>query len=181
MKNTFLFSVIASLAIINGLFSSNTHEMNQVYLIGIQRDTSIEDVPVKMELHPANKELKDSDLNNYPCNESQYFDNHIYSSEDNIIIDDNQFDNNSLFRFLAQNIKYPANARNNNIKGKVILQLLIDECGYIKESKVLSGIGYGCDEEAIRLTKIMPRWYSAKKAGKRVKSYYVLPISFKLL
>lgn len=179
MKNTFLFSFIACLAIINGLYSSNTHEMNQVYLIGIQRDTSIEDMPISMEMPPKRYDIKDSEMVNFPCDISQYSDSTIYSS--NIINAEFPTGMVNLFKFISGNLNYPSNARENDIQGKVILQLLIDECGYIKESKVLSGIGYGCDEEAIRLTKIMPRWYPAKKAGKRVKSYYVLPILFKLI
>ena len=180
MKITLKFLIFAFFTLINGLFSSNIHEINKVYLIGIQIDTSIEDVPVKMDLHPYQNEIKDSDLNNSPCNESQYFDNHIYSSEDNIIIDNNQFDNNSLFRFLAQNIKYPAKARNNNIKGKVILRLLIDECGYLKDYKLINGIGGGCDEEAIRVALILPKWNTAKKDGKNVKYYYDFKVAFRL-
>ena len=86
----------------------------------------------------------------------------------------------SLGEYLGNNIVYPDSARERNIEGRVIVQFTVDEIGNITDSKVLRGIGGGCDEEALRVIKSMPRWRPGKSDGKPVKVMYTQPISFKL-
>lgn len=86
----------------------------------------------------------------------------------------------SLGEYLGNNIVYPDSARERNIEGRVIVQFTVDEVGNITDSKVLRGIGGGCDEEALRVIKSMPRWRPGKSDGKPVKVMYTQPISFKL-
>ena len=86
----------------------------------------------------------------------------------------------SLGEYLGKNIVYPDSARERNIEGRVIVQFTVDEIGNITDCKVLRGIGGGCDEEALRVIKNMPRWKPGKEAGKPVKVMYTQPISFKL-
>ena len=80
---------------------------------------------------------------------------------------------------IAQNVIYPEEAHKNNVEGKVIIEVVIDQDGSILETKVLKGIGSGCDEAAvaaIEKTKFLP----AEQDGKNVKSKVVIPVSFKL-
>ncbi len=86
----------------------------------------------------------------------------------------------ALMKYLSNNIKYPALARENNIQGKVILQFVVDENGGISDIKAARGIGGGCDEEAIRVVKSMPKWKPGKQRGRPVKVRFTLPVSFKL-
>jgi protein TonB len=86
----------------------------------------------------------------------------------------------ALMKYLAANIKYPTLARENNISGKVILQFVVDEDGGISDIKAARGIGGGCDEEAIRVVKSMPKWKPGKQRGRPVKVRFTLPVSFKL-
>ncbi len=60
--------------------------------------------------------------------------------------------------FLVQNIKYPEQAKKNGIQGKVFVTFVIETDGSITNVKVLRGIGGGCDEEAARVIKLMPKW-----------------------
>jgi TonB family protein len=84
----------------------------------------------------------------------------------------------SMMRFLAKNIKYPKEAIDKKITGRVIAQFIVDKNGKISSPKVLRGIGGGCDEEAIRVINLMPNWKPGKDKGKEVDVYFTLPIVF---
>ena len=86
----------------------------------------------------------------------------------------------ALFNFLAQNIKYPEKARLGGIQGRVILQFDVDIDGSIVNIVVVRGVSPELDAEAIRVTKLMPKWIPGKQRGKRVKVKYTMPVNFKL-
>ncbi len=86
----------------------------------------------------------------------------------------------ALNKFLRKNLKYPKTASENGIEGKVILQLSIEKNGTIGKVDVLKSLGYGCDEEAVRVVKSMPTWKPAKQAGNAVRQKYTQVITFKL-
>ena len=83
-------------------------------------------------------------------------------------------------KYLADNIKYPKKAKDNNIEGRVFVNFVVEKDGSINEVKVLRGIGGGCDEEAVRVINSMPKWKPGKQEGKPVRVYYTIPIFFKL-
>jgi protein TonB len=86
----------------------------------------------------------------------------------------------ALMNHLANNIKYPYQAMENGIQGKVILKFIVNTDGSITDIVVFRGIGAGCEQEAIRVVSSMKKWKPGKKNGKAVRSYYTLPVSFKL-
>jgi protein TonB len=86
----------------------------------------------------------------------------------------------ALMKYLGNNIKYPAIAKDAGIQGTVYVTFVVDEKGEVKDAKVLRSIGGGCDEEAIRVVKSMPTWKPGKQRGKSVKVQYNLPIRFTL-
>lgn len=85
-----------------------------------------------------------------------------------------------LVKYLSDNIKYPAIARENNITGTVFVTFVVGPDGSVKDVKVLRGIGGGCDEEAKRVVMAMPKWKAGKQRGKSVSVQYNLPIRFTL-
>jgi protein TonB len=85
-----------------------------------------------------------------------------------------------LGKFLSKNLRYPRQASNEGIEGKVYLQFVVDKNGKVSQITVLKGIGFGCDEEAIRVVAMMPTWTAGKQSGKPVAVRYTLPIVFKL-
>jgi periplasmic protein TonB len=85
-----------------------------------------------------------------------------------------------LYKFLSNNIKYPSVAKEKGISGTVIISFVIEEDGSVAEAKVLRGIGGGCDEEALRVVNLMPKWSPGKQSGKPVRVQYNLPIKFTL-
>lgn len=87
----------------------------------------------------------------------------------------------ALLKYLAENIKYPAIARENNIEGKVIVQFVVDEKGDVSQAKVVRGIGGGCDKEALRVVETMSgMWKPGKQRGRAVKVWFTLPVNFQL-
>ncbi len=88
-----------------------------------------------------------------------------------------------LFSFIGKNVKYPPMARENGIEGTVYVGFVVMENGAIENVQIkrgLAGGGAGCDEEAIRVVKAMPKWNPGKQRGKPVRVAFTLPIRFKL-
>ncbi len=84
----------------------------------------------------------------------------------------------ALANYLRENINYPTEAIEKNIKGRVIIGFVINKDGSISDIKIVKGIGYGCDEEAIRLVKNFPKFIPGTKEGKPTLSTFYLPINF---
>ena len=76
------------------------------------------------------------------------------------------------------NLKYPEEAIKNNVQGQVVVEFVIDPKGNVTNTKVLQGIGHGCDEEALRVVSAMPAWIPGKQSGKPVAVKMKLPVLF---
>ena len=83
-------------------------------------------------------------------------------------------------QFCESNTKYPQEAREKGIQGRVFVKFIIEADGSITNAKVMRGIGGGCDEEAVRVIMSMPKWIPGKQRGKAVRVSFALPIFFKL-
>jgi periplasmic protein TonB len=80
--------------------------------------------------------------------------------------------------FVARNIVYPTQARRMSISGKVFIEFVVERDGTLTNIKTLKGIGGGCDEEAVRVVGLAPKWKPAKQRGRVVRQKMVLPIHF---
>jgi len=87
---------------------------------------------------------------------------------------------NALMQYLASTIKYPAEARKAKIQGRVFVNFIVEKDGSISHVKVLKGIGHGCDKEAVKAVKNMPRWIPGYQKGKAVRVSFNLPVKFSL-
>jgi protein TonB len=86
----------------------------------------------------------------------------------------------ALLKYLAQNIKYPPMARESGIQGMVVIQFVVSPTGELIDFQVMRGIGAGCDEEALRVVKAMPKWKPGKQGGRAVPVIFTLPVRFTL-
>lgn len=86
----------------------------------------------------------------------------------------------AMMKFLVKNMKYPAIARRMSVEGSVFVSFVVDKEGKISDPQVIKGISTECDQEALRVIKLMPPWKPGKQNGRAVKSRFVLPIKFKL-
>lgn len=80
--------------------------------------------------------------------------------------------------YMRQHLVYPEEAQKQNVSGTVITSFVIDETGAIKDAVVERGLGAGCDEEALRLLRAMPKWVPGREGGKAVKVRMTLPVQF---
>lgn len=87
---------------------------------------------------------------------------------------------NGLFKYLAESIRYPVDAQESGIQGRVICQFIIDENGQVNDVKVVRSVDASLDAEAIRVIKAMPKWIPGQQRGKSVSVQYTLPINFRL-
>ena len=85
----------------------------------------------------------------------------------------------ALLSFIAQNIRYPKTAQRLGVEGRVTLSYIIDKDGSITNIEIIKGIGAGCDEEAIRVLKLLPNYTPGKQRGVPVKVKMRLPVHFR--
>jgi protein TonB len=108
--------------------------------------------------------------------------------EDNSLFDVQSIDtppefrggNEARLKYLSKNMNYPKEARNSDIQGAIYLNFIIERDGSITNVKVIRGIGGGCDEEAARVVRNMPKWEPGLKNGKPVRVSFMMPIKFVL-
>ncbi len=91
-----------------------------------------------------------------------------------------QFDGD-LKTFLNQTLRYPEDAREAKIEGRVVVQFVIEPDGQVTTPRVERGAYPSLDAEAIRIIKLMPRWKPGKQNGHAVRVFYRIPITFKLV
>jgi protein TonB len=81
-------------------------------------------------------------------------------------------------KFFKENIRYPEEALKKDIRGTVFVNFIVQTDGSVTNVKIMRGIGGGCDEEAYRVARMMPRWTPGEQKGKPVKVAFVLPVKF---
>ena len=86
----------------------------------------------------------------------------------------------ALTKWIRQNLRYPEAAAVNCVQGRCIVKFVIEKDGSISDAKIIKGIDKELDAEAVRLVKSMPKWKPGRQHGEKVRSYYILPINFKL-
>ncbi len=86
----------------------------------------------------------------------------------------------AFFAYISENLKYPSEAKEMGIQGKVFVEFVVDKDGKLINIKSVKGIGAGCDEEAIRVLKEAPIWMPGMVVDMPVKVRMILPITYKL-
>lgn len=86
----------------------------------------------------------------------------------------------ALMKWLSQNVRYPETAQQNDVQGRVIVKFVVEKDGSIGAATIFKGVDKDLDREALRVVKKMPRWQPGKNNGVAVRSYFNLPVLFKL-
>jgi len=86
----------------------------------------------------------------------------------------------ALQKFFAENIVYPRVAREAGADGRVMVSFVVEPDGRITNVKVVRGRIQALDDEAVRVTKLMPRWKPGKQRGKAVRCQFTVPVVFML-
>ena len=86
----------------------------------------------------------------------------------------------AMYAFINKRIKYPNEALENGIEGKVVAQFVINKEGYLTNIKILKDPGYGMGNEVVRVLNLMPQWSPGIQKGNPVNVQYNLPVAFTL-
>jgi len=84
-----------------------------------------------------------------------------------------------LSKYLAENVKFPENAKKDSLSRKVFVQFVINQEGDVENVKVVRGVDKAFDKEAIRVVESMPKWEPAKQFGKPIKFTHTIFVKFK--
>ncbi|MDP4292302.1 MAG: energy transducer TonB [Bacteroidota bacterium] len=84
----------------------------------------------------------------------------------------------AMLKFLGSNLKYPHIAKEAGILGTVIVSFIVEKDGSITNVKIVRGLGGGCNDEAIRVISMMPKWSPGKQRSKPVRCQCHIPINF---
>lgn len=85
-----------------------------------------------------------------------------------------------MYKFIKDNLRYPAIEQEMGNHGRVTIRFVVSKTGEISNIQVIKGVSPGCDKEAMRVIKSMPKWIPGKQYGVPVPVYFNLPIVFQL-
>lgn len=81
-------------------------------------------------------------------------------------------------RFIRKNLNYPGRAAELGIGGRVYVSFIVEKDGKVTDVALVRGIGYGCDEEALRVLKKAPAWIPGMQNGRNVRVRFTVPLHF---
>jgi periplasmic protein TonB len=87
----------------------------------------------------------------------------------------------ALQSYITDHLQYPDDALSSNVEGTVHIQFAVDEQGNISNAKAIGNkLGYGLEEEAVKVVSGMGKWTPGMIKGKKVKAWYTLPVTYSL-
>ena len=175
-----------------------TAEVLEEEMVEITKQEEMKPQPVEMPKQTTQIEIVDDDVEvedieiNVETTQDEVIDDYVpVEQEEEEVVEQEVFTiveqmpsfpggDQKMYQYLGNNIKYPQVARETGIQGRVFVNFVVEPDGSVSNVKVLRGIGGGCDEEAMRVVKSMPKWTPGKQRGKAVRVSYTLPVVFKL-
>lgn len=85
-----------------------------------------------------------------------------------------------FFKYFGHEMKYPKDAFEKKISGKVVVDFVVEKDGSISNVKINKSIYPSLDAEAKRVVEAMPKWNPGKQDGKLVRVKFTMPVSFSL-
>lgn len=141
------------------------------FIENLTTDTSEEIIPTAKSTH-----VNDSQKESYLEGDESYF----FVVEEMPKFNGKSKDYDEFKKFIGEELRYPQEAIDKKIEGKVFVQFVIGKDGYIKEAKIARGIHPSLDQEALRAVYSSPRWEPGKQRGQAVNVVFTFPITFKL-
>jgi periplasmic protein TonB len=153
-------------------------KIEQPAIVEVKNDEKIEDqIEIDMDTETTSSETTQDAVPQVAVEVEEEDPNTLFT-----IVEESAFPTggiNAFNEFISRNIVYPPQARRMAIEGKVFVEFVVEKDGSITNIRTLKGIGAGCDEEAVRVIGIAPKWNPGKQRGRPVRQKMVLPIQFK--
>ena len=86
----------------------------------------------------------------------------------------------AILDFIGRHLRWPARAIRDYVEGRVYVKFVVDKTGQVQNPVVVKGLGAGCDEEALRVVKLLPRFSPGREKDKPVAVYYNVPVKFEI-
>jgi protein TonB len=83
-------------------------------------------------------------------------------------------------KWLTKNLKYPASAQQRKVKGKVVAQFIVNKDGSVSDLEVIEHLDNACDQEVLRVLRMMPRWQAGVMDAKPCRTKVCIPVVFNL-
>lgn len=122
----------------------------------------------------SNQKVTVEDLDTDPAPKEE----EIYAAVD--VVPEFPGGNIALMNWLGANVRYPQAAQINNVQGRVIVKFVVEKDGSIAQVQVAKGVDKDLDKEAVRVVSKMPKWSPGIKDGVPVRTYFNLPVNFRL-
>lgn len=130
-----------------------------------------------VEINPnSDGETVGNPYGNAPVFDEKEDDNTIYNSAGIEVQPEFPGGNKILFTFISKNFKYTDEMKEKELKGRVVASFVVEKDGSLSDIKVIRSIGYGTEDEVLRILKSMPKWIPGEQNGKKVRCSYVIPI-----
>jgi len=85
-----------------------------------------------------------------------------------------------LLKYIGNNLKYPVEAQQKGIQGKILVRFVVNKTGKVENAEVIRGLDPAIDKEGLRVINSLPIWMPGEQKGEKVSVWYTLPITFKL-
>jgi TonB family protein len=85
-----------------------------------------------------------------------------------------------LLKYIGKNLKYPVEAQQKGIQGRIIVRFVVNKTGKVENAEVIRGLYPAIDKEGLRVINSLPDWVPGEQKGEKVSVWYTLPITFKL-
>ncbi len=161
------------------LYTKSIFDKDQSYFIELFKVINAQRAKLPKKEPELHVEEKEEQKVNVPINNDPVIDtNAVYTVAEQMP----QFPGgvSKMMTFIKNNIKYPKEASRMGIEGKVIVSYEVRRDGTLNDIRILKGVGSGCDEEAMRLFEIMPKWEAGMMNGRKVIVKTSTPIKFQL-
>lgn len=137
-----------------------------------------EEEDIENELTMSDMEIDEDSEFNFEGGEEQAKEDKVFM----VVEDDPTFPGGQgkMMKYIQEHLEYPQMAREMDVQGTVHVSFVVQKDGSITDVKVLKGIGSGCDKEAKRVVRNMPKWKPGKQRGRAVKVNVRIPIRFRL-
>jgi protein TonB len=85
-----------------------------------------------------------------------------------------------FMKWLTRNLKYPSTAEQRKLQGKVVAEFIVNKDGSVTDVRIVSSLSPDCDNEALRVLRMMPRWTAGVQNDKPCRTKVCIPIVFKM-
>lgn len=86
----------------------------------------------------------------------------------------------AFVKWLTDNLRYPASARDRKVHGRVVVTFIINRDGTTSDIKVAKSVDPVLDREALRVARMMPRWKPGVANNRPCRTMFAIPIEFSL-